>query len=775
MRLRPFLILIIAILGLLFAPTIHARSSGQLLGPTGLSGQFQKNSIKVSQVDQGSPAHDKVKPGDVIVGIDGKKFSGDIRRHWAGAIDAAETEAAGGKLELLLKDDKTVELQLEVLGTYGKIAPYNCPKTALIVERAAAYLADQINESLKERGKFNSGATHTALLGLMATGERKYLNLVGQAIQQSGILKPDERKIKQLLAGETDMGYVGWYWGYNCILLGEYFLLTGDRSALSALETYALGLARGQDAGGLWGHRMAVDGRLPGYAQMNQSSLSSFLGLLVARKCGINDPDLETAIAKTYAYYASYIGKGGFNYGVHDPDDRRFNNNGMSGLAAMCMNLSENKEGTRFFSGLSATAYDRLEQGHASSFFNPLWTTLGAGLSGPEITHRFFMNSLWFHNSARSWDGSFHWKGKEAGKEGSQTGVALLAYCLPRKALLITGKEQDPSIWLKGAAATGVIEMSQIDYESEPVEDLLGMFDFPFPQARLRAVKALGNRTGDFLPRILQMLETGSQLQRLSALEYFGPGVRADLAMGHMDKIGAILRDTTESPELRAQAAATLAGQQEAAYAYYDDMLRLIIEDQPNDPFRDIDLSVGRSLNRLCPNPYAAGLVQDKRLFYGAANKLIEHKRQHARMEAIKMLAEIPLEDFPIMAKQIIKIIEDTDRSYHSYHSWHSTIGPAIEILANLNIEEGIEYAVGIPYREGGKWGFKVRMLCASLPKYGANAQDALAKLKADERFQKVAEGRFRGMWQKMVKAIEEDPSPANLVALEEALKYAGD
>lgn len=747
---------------------------GQMLGPTGMQGDFRKNDIVVTHVIEQSPASGKIEPGAVIIGAGSKKFSNDLRSDYAAAIDAAETEEAGGRLVLMLSGNKEVELNLEVLGSYSQIAPYQCPKTELIIERAADFLSEQIEESLSELGRFNSGATHTAMLGLLATGERKYINVAAQAIKESDLLYPDEDLIEAQLAGEHRMGYVGWYWGYNCILLGEYYMLTRDRTALDALEVYAVALAKGQDAGGLWGHRMAVNGRLPGYAQMNQSSLSCFLGMLIARKCGIDDPDLNAGIAKTYAYYATYIGKGGFNYGVHGPDSRRFNNNGMSGLAALCMSLLGDQDGTRFFAGLSATAYETLEQGHASNFFNPLWTPLGASLAGPEITHHFFMNSLWLHTNYRAWNGSFYRYGVERGKEGSQTGVALLTYCLPRKALFITGKEQDPSLWLKGGIAKEVIEMSQLDYGEKGVDELLALFDFPFPQARIRAVRTLRDRGTDFVPEIVELLEQGNKLQRMSALEYFGAECRPDQAYAIIEKIGAILRNKGEDSELRAKAASTLSALGSRAHVYYNDMLQLIVDEEADDPFRDIDQSLSRSLNQLSSTPYGSGLITDEDLFYAAASKLLVHKRQHARSEGIKMLSEIPITDFKIMADQIIYIIEDEDRTYHSYHGWQHTIGPAIKILANLNIEEGIDYALGVLDRKGGKWGFKVRMVCAALPPYGANAKDALAQLRADERLEGVETSKFSWPWNNMVKAIEQDKEPERLISLEEALELSG-
>ncbi|HKK18059.1 MAG TPA: DUF6288 domain-containing protein, partial [Opitutales bacterium] len=744
-----------------------------LLGPTGMVGSYSKNSIKVTEVIGGSPADGRIKAGDEIIGLASELFSGDVRHSLAAAIDQAEAEESGGKLTLLLKGKREVNLKLEVLGSYSTTAPYDCPKSERIIRRAADYLAAEIENSLdpenrKSRGRFDSGATHTALLGLMAIGEQRYLDLVAKAIRTSKVTNPDFEAIEALLDGTgRDLGYVGWYWGYNCILLGEYYLLTGDESVLPALRAYAVGLARGQDAGGLWGHRMATNGRLPGYAQMNQSSLSSFLGMLFAWKCGIDDPVLKKGIEKTSPYFASHIGRGTFKYGVHGPNPKEFNNNGMSGLAAVCMNLRENEEGVKFFSKLCATSYDTLERGHASNFFNPLWTPLGANYSGPEVTQRFFEHSLWLHTTYRNWDGSFHRNGREFHKEGSQTGVALLTYCLPRKALVITGREADPTLWLRGDEAEATLQMSQIDYESKTVEELLAMFDHAMPMVRMRAVWSLRGRESGFVPKVAAMLESGNKLQKISAMEYFGYKCPPEQAYPQIVAIGEILRDQGADSELRKKAATVLSFHGEAAYDYYNDMLQLVLDEEPEDHFREIDQAVGESLNRMCPKPFGAGLVTDKKLFFAAARKLIDHKRQHARSAGIKMLSDMPLEELHHVAEDLMYIIEDEDRTYHSYHGWQHTIGPAIEVLAGLNIKEGLPHAAGILEREGGKWGFKVRMLCAALPKYGANARAALAEIKQDERLENIEEGRFGRIWRRMVEAIEEDPAPKKLVTLD--------
>ncbi len=759
------------------AAGLLAAASEYLIGPTGISGDISKKGIKVTQVAAGSPAEGKIKKGDEIIGMGGGPFKGDVRKAVAAAIDAAETQKAGGELNVILKGNKPVALQLEVLGTYSETAPFNCPKSEKIIERAAAYLEEKVHESMdpknkRSKGRFNTGATHTALLGLMATGEKKYIDLVANVIKGSELANPNVQRIEDWFNGGQDMGYVGWYWGYNCIVLGEYHLLTGDDSVLPALKTYSVSLARGQDAGGLWGHRMAKNGRLPGYAQMNQSSLSCYMGMLFAKKCGIKDPLLEKGLEKTSKYYATHVGQGGFNYGVHGPNQKAFNNNGMSGSATMCMALEDNKEGVRFFSRMCSTSHGSLEQGHASSFFNPLWTPLAANFSGPEVTQQFFENASWFFTPNRNWDGSFYRGGKEAGKEGSMTGLALLTYCLPRKALIITGREADESLWLRGKDATAAVDMSNTDFKKLSIDELLALCDHPLPMMRTPAVWSLRERDGTkFIPALLKMMDSGTKLEKISAMEYFGYKCPPEQAHPQIERIGAILRDKNEDLELRAKAASVLSFQGEAAYGYYKDMLQLVVDEEPGDHFRDTDQSVGRSLNFLCSTPHGSGLVTDKKLFYAAVHKLLDHKRQNGRADGVKMLSDMPIEDFPQVAEKLFYIIEDKDRTYHSYHAWQSTIGPAIEILAGLNIKEGLPYASGILDREGGKWGFKVRMLCASLPKYGGHAKEALAKIKTDERLNGIEKSRFGGMWRNMVKAIDEDPSPKPLISIEEALE----
>jgi hypothetical protein len=135
------------------------------------------------------------------------------------------------------------------------------------------------------------------------------------------------------------------------------------------------------------------------------------------------------------------------------------------------------------------------------------------------------------------------------------------------------------------------------------------------------------------------------------------------------------------------------------------------------------------------------------------------------RIAGTKLLLNMPLEDFHFVAEKVIHIIEDKDITYHAYHN----LGPktnGITILANLNIKGGIEYAFETLEAKAGKFGFKLRMLMAVLPKYGAHAQPVLPKLKAMN-----VKGRFEKPWNAMIKSIETAKKTSELMTVEQAIK----
>jgi len=137
--------------------------------------------ILITKVHKGSPADGVLREGDVILGVDGRPFDSDARKAFGHALTRAETRAGGGRLQLLRwRDGKTdpVTIQLEVLGSYSKTTPWDCEKSARIIDHACAYL---VRKGIPDGGEFGI-PTLVGTLGLMATGEAKYMPVVRKHI-----------------------------------------------------------------------------------------------------------------------------------------------------------------------------------------------------------------------------------------------------------------------------------------------------------------------------------------------------------------------------------------------------------------------------------------------------------------------------------------------------------------------------------------------------------------------------------------------------------------
>ena len=770
------------------------------IGPTGILGRPDKHSVKVTGALPGSPADGKVKAGDEIIAVDGKPVSNYMAyKAFAESYDRAE---GGEKMVLTLKDGKKVELSLVKIGRYSPTAPYDCPKTDAIVSNIAG-------EILKNKG-FMGGTTKSGALGLLATGEEKYTKPVLDSIK-TGLIDGKYPK-GEILKGKSK---TSWTWGYASILLSEYYLLTKDENALPAIRSYSMSLAKGQDSAGLWGHAMSRphNNRAPGYGQMNQPSLSCFIALILAKKCGIEEASLNEAIEKSRRYFKAHAWVGGFPYGFHGPIATEYNNNGTSGSAAIAFSLLGDTDATKFFSQSAAASHESLTSGHASSFFNPLWTPLGAALSGPEVTKQFYKKSLWLIDTHRTWDREVD---AAPGKEGTIYGYNLLIRCLPRKALILTGREADQSIWVKGAkAATEVVERKGVVARANTNDELFDLLKSPFPQVRSEATTKLGkaksiektlkresmrnkkskkalkphklaypakdedikriyNRMREFLKPNM-----ASEDELFAATNYFRsegikkyPEVEADFIV--------ILNNKKLLNKIRASAASFLAFSQNTDL--YQDFLSVLLEEKADDFLGYIDISLTNTMNTMRnefiknkSSNWKAVFIKDKEKYYKGANKMLNHKLQIGRGAGVQMLKDITLDDFHHIADALDHVLKDEDTTYHSYHNPGTALGPGISIYARLNIKEGLEHLESNISSNTGKWGFKRETLFKTIPKYGANGKEVLDRLmKTDPR---LSRKRLEAEHGPTLKSIEDniasDKDPIPLITLPQA-KAAG-
>jgi hypothetical protein len=218
--------------------------------------------------------------------------------------------------------------------------------------------------------------------------------------------------------------------------------------------------------------------------------------------------------------------------------------------------------------------------------------------------------------------------------------------------------------------------------------------------------------------------------------------------------------DADEEPWIRQKAATALQALDPPPQTCVPRLLEVIAREQPDDPFRDIDRTVGGVVNALAPDPYALDL--DKAVFYQAVLSLLDHKHHWGRARGMKLIRNIPLEDFHIVADKLVYVVLDTDRTYTAYHGdGHRQIG--LEILNRLRIEEVIDLAVNTIREKTGRGGPRMRGRIRLLETFGAEAQPAIPRIK--EVLGKRADP--------IVQAIKEAEEARRMIPLEEA-KAAG-
>ena len=343
----------------------------------------------------------------------------------------------------------SVTIQLRILGSYHDRSPWDCEKSAKIIDAGCAHIVNNLKEGID--GKVN-------VLALLASGNEEYMPIVRDYARRLG---PTDLRLDMSPAS----GMASWHWGYTNLLLTEYFLATGDREVLPAIREYTVRLAQGQSGVGTWGHTMAwpqwndgkTHGRLGGYGALNQAGLVCHLSLVLGKKCGVEHPVVDQAIERGNAFFGFYIGKGSIPYGDHPPNASFHDDNGKNSIAALLFDLQDHEAGARFFSRMTVASYGERERGHTGNYFSYLWGALGAMRAGPEAVSSYLKEQRWFFDLNRGHDGKFPYQGG-AGSSGAEhkysrwdcTGAFLLSYLLPEGRLHMTGRGVKPGNVLSG-------------------------------------------------------------------------------------------------------------------------------------------------------------------------------------------------------------------------------------------------------------------------------------------------------------------------------------
>ncbi|TFG49294.1 MAG: hypothetical protein E4H38_05185, partial [Gemmatimonadales bacterium] len=428
------------------------------LGATGMRGWIYGDStdddgsreILVRVVEKGSPADGIFRKFELVTGVDGKHFSADARESLAAALEAAE---ASGELRLIRWRDgkeRNVTLKIEVLGTYADTAPFHCPKSRKLIDNGCSYITSTfVPESIHY--DCDVPRNLNALL-LLATGEAGYLP---QLRRYARSMTAEMGKIRDW---DQAMETWTWYYGYKGLFLAEYYLRTGDRTVLPAIDNICRILARGQGFPGAWSHSLARQAHLfPGYGAVNSTGMVCLTAMALADKCGVEVN--QKALADAFAFFGSFAGKGAPPYGDHPPYPDNVAN-GKSGGFAVALTVLDAPKSALWFSRLAASANARdLYGGHTGNFWNHLWTPIGASLAGREsfinfykqVRHNYALMRRWDHGYVTNPDYSKRECGCARRKYGGPTwgpGAFTLFLTAPDKRLQIFGAPE--SIFARG-------------------------------------------------------------------------------------------------------------------------------------------------------------------------------------------------------------------------------------------------------------------------------------------------------------------------------------
>ncbi|MBJ7430295.1 MAG: HEAT repeat domain-containing protein, partial [Gemmataceae bacterium] len=698
--------------------------------------------ILVTHVGAKSPADGVIKIDDVILGVADKPFADDARKSIALAIADAEKETNQGKLTLLVwRQGKTekVQLKLRVMGSYSATAPFNCPKSKLIFDEACKVLE---NEPLRDDmwGAVNG-------LALMATGNPEYLPRVKALAHKIG---PKTLKL------ELKDGMFMWDWGYRNVFLCEYYLLTGDKDVLPAINEYAISLAKGQSMYGTFGHGIAkltpdgqLHGSIPPYGPVNAAGLIANMAIVMGKNCGVKHPEIEPAVDRASKFFGYFVDKGAIPYGEHMPWPNH-ENNGKNAMTALLFGLQGNRiRETQFWAKMVTASYQNREYGHTGQGFSYLWGALGANTGGPDALAAYFNQASWHFDLVRRSDGSFTYDGGEQfgpGKTDDNTyygkssyyglspcATYVLTYSIPLKKIALTGRGVDQASWLTkkevaDAIASGRFDLDRKNKTNEELIEAMGDWS---PVVRSWAAEELGKRPErkELVPRLIALAEGPDYRKRQGAAETLG-------YINSAEALPVLVRLLThEDRWLRVKAANALRNMGDTAKPVVPEMLKaVVVTAEPlapivwDDPIQLTHGELAAALFRGLLRTSIKGI--DPELLYPAIRAISKNADGMARAQLTHTISnQLTLEDVQALAPDILLAIDIPSPADTMFANEIRMAG--LRALSKYNFREGIRVSLKFAQTQSPH-GSEKRMgeIMKELLRYGSAAKEVLPDLK---------------------------------------------
>ena len=406
---------------------------GRRILPLGITGAYfiealGKKELLVVHIVDDTPAADVIQIDDIIIGANGRLFEDpeDPRPEMGNALAESQSTELGGILTLhVVRDREPMNLKIDLGNklSYSDTWPHNCEKSKQIREAALEYVLARYPW---DRRNFWTPTF------LMASGDDRALELAR----------------RHLFADVQDdlpegRGANTWRQSYRLINMCEYYLITGDSSVLPAIRYDAECISWAQYRSGSWSHggggeKATAPGMCDGgYGEINCAGLGAFIGLCLARQCGIEP--YEEILPKSIRFFGEFCGAN-FPYGLGKPGKSGGRmDNGMNSMAAIGFHLlGEDAMADRWARTVCCMWMAR-ERGHAEAIFSAAWGPVGASLASGDEFHAFMNHMKWAYELGRTGDGELVFmRGGRWDNANATAAMGLFLY-LPEKRLQILG------------------------------------------------------------------------------------------------------------------------------------------------------------------------------------------------------------------------------------------------------------------------------------------------------------------------------------------------
>ncbi|MCF7731599.1 MAG: DUF6288 domain-containing protein [Akkermansiaceae bacterium] len=781
----------------LTAPGVIAtidRTDTYNLGPTGLrgwiylsggagnthgaDGTMTGESRQILVTVASAPGNAVLAVDDVILGAMAASsgtvplFSSDARKAFGAAITEAEKTGGGTLRVKRWRAGSTTDenIPMTIMGDYTATAPYNCPKSTLILANARNKLVDQLKANSNFLTSGWSGAiSGLALLAGVQSGDPDYATVQTR-------LQTYARALAS--AGPKDNGLPIWDWAYMGLFLAEYYLATGDANVLPGINSYTLKLAQSQSINGTFGHGPSVSrpdgsGRRmnTGYGPVNAVGIVANIAIVLGKKALLAggqsiDPEIDGAIQRGSDFFAFYVNKGPIPYGEHEPFISGHSSNGKDPMCAVLFGLQAGRAAeTEYYARMTTASYRGREYGHTGQGFSYLWSALGANMGGALAVAEHLKPVRWHLDLSRRTDGSFAYDGAEQFGGGSTSGGTylgasgyygmnatasyILTFALPLQRLYITGKRDIPAnpppLTLDAGTVAHAVAAANFKVDSPDLTTtqlITSLSDYD-PVVRHYAAIELGKRT-----------LSGTDL---TTLRNMVTGTDANGRMGACQALG-LLKDSTALPTIvsrldkttetdlwvRAKAASAIRSYTSATASAHRDTMLTRFTANATDP----DVIVWSDPIQMSNNflslalfgdaIYGGGNIRDytinaaKNLLYPAVQAGLKQPDSYSRSGASRFgFDKIPLTDVQTLIPDFFKVIEIeclADRMWSA-----DSRANGIKTLSKYKVSEGIPYALAmLDIPAGFEWGSDTTVIAGlnALAAYGDAARWTLPTLR---------------------------------------------